>query len=248
MRCSAAPGHRCRCCSGLDASPLIGSSLPPPTFAVLQLAVAREYVPGSLSGADPRDLTLDVEQQGFDERMAGSSGSTGSSTGGGSGGDTSSSYGAGSSGSDGAGSSMGDERPASAGLAAYEVASSQLHHAQCFIDEVALYSGEVVRLMPPPPPPPAATALAVLAPAPSHPPPTFSLVSSFAGPHPSARPLHAGTEEGGAGAQGVRLMTMHAAKGLEFEAVFIPGALVQQRGGGGGQGTTRDAALRVQPA
>ena len=101
---------------------------------------------------------------------------------------------------------------------------------------------------PPPPPPPAATALAVLAPAPSHPPPTFSLVSSFAGPHPSARPLHAGTEEGGAGAQGVRLMTMHAAKGLEFEAVFIPGALVQQRGGGGGQGTTRDAALQVQPA
>ncbi len=32
-------------------------------------------------------------------------------------------------------------------------------------------------------------------------------------------------DEGGQGARGVRLMTMHAAKGLEYELVFIPGGL-----------------------
>lgn len=37
-------------------------------------------------------------------------------------------------------------------------------------------------------------------------------------------PTCPGADEGGQGARGVRVMTMHAAKGLEFEAVFVPGA------------------------
>ncbi|KAI7840013.1 hypothetical protein COHA_006278 [Chlorella ohadii] len=35
--------------------------------------------------------------------------------------------------------------------------------------------------------------------------------------------LYSAVDEGGQGARGVRLMTMHAAKGLEYELVFIPG-------------------------
>ncbi|KAL4451267.1 hypothetical protein ABPG77_009339 [Micractinium sp. CCAP 211/92] len=111
------------------------------------VAVAEEYVPGSLSGAGAFDVDADV---------AGSEGSSGSASG-----------------------AVEDvevtRHPGGSPPPGYAYHPShllQLQKAQNFLDEAALYSS---------------------------------------------------ADEGGQGARGVRVMTMHAAKGLEFEAVFVPG-------------------------
>ncbi|KAL4420828.1 hypothetical protein ABPG75_010484 [Micractinium tetrahymenae] len=116
------------------------------------VAVAEEYVPGSLSGAGAFDADFDVAGSEDGSDSGGSSRTSGIDE-----------------------DAEVTRHPCGSPPPDYTYApdySLHLQHAQNFLDEAALYSS---------------------------------------------------ADEGGQGARGVRVMTMHAAKGLEFEAVFVPG-------------------------
>lgn len=176
---------------------------------LLQLAAAAEYEPGKLSGAAALDAAFDGPAASARVQSA-------------------------------AAAAAGVAAAASA--AGSGAGGTPLQRAQNFLDEAALYSGSVVALqqrscaLPRIDMRPGGYPLRGLhaharqraaRPAAALPRHTMLLPSVLdAAPSLATRLCLPAVDEGGEGAPGVRLMTMHSAKGLEFELVFIPGALV----------------------